>query len=150
MTLLPRLVARMPASWPTRSPAAKGTAQLHDAWFGYDRFQFLQVKVGLQDVPFSRYALTGAGDGALVERPFAVRAMAPFHQLGAVIEGAAWCWGQNDLYGNLGDGLKENISAIPVRVQGHASQATQPTLVHAVDFAPDHVLGADPDGWTLE
>jgi hypothetical protein len=64
-----------------------GTALLHDAWFGYDRYRFLQVFVGTQDVPFSRSALTGAGDGALIERPFAVRAMAPFHQLGAMVQG---------------------------------------------------------------
>src|SRR6185437_3435384 len=60
---------------------------LHDAWFGYDRFRYLQIFVGTADVPFSRSALTGAGESALIERPFAVQAMAPFHQLGARLEG---------------------------------------------------------------
>jgi len=59
----------------------------HDAWFGYDRYRYLQIFVGTMDVPFSRSALTGAGEGALIERPFAVQAMAPFHQLGARLEG---------------------------------------------------------------
>jgi hypothetical protein len=67
-----------------------GTALLHDAWFGYDRYRFLQIIVGAHDMPFSRSALTSAGDSALIERPFAVRAMAPFHQLGAHLEGHFW------------------------------------------------------------
>jgi len=73
----------------------KGTAILHDAWFGYDRFKFLQVFVGTHDVPFSRSAITGSGDQALIERPFAVRAMAPFHQLGAHLEGHLFGGGLN-------------------------------------------------------
>lgn len=68
----------------------QGLALLHDAWFGYDRYRFLQIVVGTHDVPFSRSALTGAGDSALIERPFAVRAMAPGHQLGAHLEGHFW------------------------------------------------------------
>jgi hypothetical protein len=73
----------------------KGTAVLHDGFFGYDRYKFLQVFVGAHDVPFSRSALTGSGDQALIERPFAVRAMAPFHQLGAHLEGHLWNGGLN-------------------------------------------------------
>jgi Phosphate-selective porin O and P len=65
----------------------QGTARLHDAWFGYDRFTPIQIFVGTRDVPFSRSALSGAGNTALIERPLAVRAMAPFHQLGANAEG---------------------------------------------------------------
>ncbi len=65
----------------------KGTARLHDAWFGYDRWKPLQVFAGARDVPFSRSALVDAGNGALIERPLAVRAMAPFHQLGISVEG---------------------------------------------------------------
>lgn len=64
-----------------------GTARLHDAWFGYDKFKPVQVFVGARDVPFSRSALIDAGSGALIERPLAVRAMAPFHQLGISAEG---------------------------------------------------------------
>jgi len=72
---------------------------LHDAWFGYDRFRYVQVFVGTMDVPFSRSALIGAGDGALIERPFAVRAMAPFHQLGARLEGHFFSGGLNYTFG---------------------------------------------------
>ena len=66
---------------------ARGTALLHDAYFGYDKFQPLQVFVGAQELPFSRSAQMSSGGGALIERPFAVRAMAPFHQLGVNVRG---------------------------------------------------------------
>jgi hypothetical protein len=84
-----------------------GTALLHDAWFGYDRYRFLQVVVGTHDVPFSRAALIGAGDSALIERPFAVRAMAPFHQLGASIQGHFWS-GALNYYAGVYNGLQRN------------------------------------------
>jgi hypothetical protein len=84
-----------------------GTAQLHDAWFGYDRYRFLQIIVGTHDVPFSRSALIGTGDSALIERPFAVRAMAPFHQLGAHIEGHFWS-GALNYYAGIYNGLQRN------------------------------------------
>lgn len=64
-----------------------GTARLHDAWFGYDKFKPLALFAGARDVPFSRSALIDAGNSALIERPLAVRAMAPFHQLGVSAEG---------------------------------------------------------------
>jgi hypothetical protein len=83
----------------------KGTAVLHDGWFGYDRFKFLQVFVGAHDVPFSRSALVGSGDQALIERPFAVRALAPFHQLGAHIEGHLWD-GALNYYAGVYNGLQ--------------------------------------------
>ncbi|MEO7331267.1 MAG: porin [Minicystis sp.] len=67
---------------------AKGTALLHDAYFGYDKFKPLQIFAGAHDVPFSRSAMTEAGGSALIERPFAVRAMAPFHQLGVSARGS--------------------------------------------------------------
>jgi hypothetical protein len=79
---------------------------LHDAWFGYDRLRFLQIFVGTMDVPFSRSALTGAGDSALIERPFAVRAMSPFHQLGARLEGHLLNGGLN-YYLGLFNGLEK-------------------------------------------
>lgn len=69
------------------SSDAKGTARLHDAWFGYDKWKSFQFFAGARDVPFSRSALIDSGNGALIERPFAVRAMAPFHQLGMSAEG---------------------------------------------------------------
>lgn len=65
-----------------------GTARLYDAWFGYDAFKPLQLFAGTRDVPFSRSALIDAGHSALIERPLAVRAMAPFHQLGVSAEGS--------------------------------------------------------------
>jgi hypothetical protein len=83
----------------------QGTALLHDAWFGYDRYRFLQVIVGLHDVPFSRSALTSAGDSALTERPFAVRAMAPFHQMGVHLEGHFWS-GALNYYAGVYNGLQ--------------------------------------------
>lgn len=64
-----------------------GTASLYDAWFGYDQYKFFQAYVGAHDVPFSRYAMTGAGDTGMVDRPLAVRAMAPMHQVGVHVEG---------------------------------------------------------------
>lgn len=62
-------------------------ARLHDGWFGYNQYKFFQVYVGAHDVPFSRYALAPTGNISLIERPFAVRAMAPFSQLGVHVEG---------------------------------------------------------------
>lgn len=62
-----------------------GSVRVHDAWAGYTEKEFLQIYAGAQDVPFSRSALVGSGDTALIERPFAVRAMAPQHQVGAVV-----------------------------------------------------------------
>src|SRR5262249_50044660 len=64
-----------------------GTARLHDAWFGYDRWKPFQLFIGARDVPYSRSAQIDAGNGALIERPLAVRSMAPFHQLGISAEG---------------------------------------------------------------
>jgi len=84
-----------------------GTALLHDAWFGYDQYRYLQIIVGTHDVPFSRSALTGAGESALIERPFAVRAMAPFHQLGAHLEGHLWS-GALSYYAGVYNGLQRN------------------------------------------
>jgi Phosphate-selective porin O and P len=84
-----------------------GVAQLHDAWFGYDRFQYIQLFAGAQDVPFSRSALTGAGDSALIERPFAVQAMAPFHQVGGVLQGHFWDGGLN-YYAGVFNGLERS------------------------------------------
>jgi hypothetical protein len=65
----------------------EGTLLVHDAWAGYTGLPYLQVFAGAKDVPFSRSALTGAGDGALIERPFAVRAIAPFKQVGIQLGG---------------------------------------------------------------
>jgi hypothetical protein len=85
----------------------QGRATLRDAWFGYDRYKFLQIFVGTHQTPFSRYAMTGSGDGALIERPFAVRAMAPFYQLGAHIEGHLWS-GALSYYAGVYNGLQRS------------------------------------------
>ncbi|MEP7121062.1 MAG: porin [Byssovorax sp.] len=68
----------------------KGTAHLHDAWFGYDKWKSIQLFAGARDLPFSRSAMIESGGGAMIERPLAVRAMAPFHQLGMSVEGHLW------------------------------------------------------------
>lgn len=68
----------------------QGTARLHDAWFGYDKWKSFQFYAGARNIPFSRSAIMDAGAGALIERPFAVRAMAPFNQLGMSVEGHLW------------------------------------------------------------
>jgi hypothetical protein len=105
----------------------KPSAVLHDAWFGYDALRYLQVVAGYHDVPFSRSALTGAGEGALVERPFAVRAMAPFHQLGIHLEGHFFSGGLSyylGLYNGLQkasyfyQGYIENPSVLGNRLDG--------------------------------
>ena len=64
-----------------------GALLVHDAWAGYTAMPYLQVFAGARDVAFSRSALTGAGDSALIERPLAVRAIAPFTQVGIQVEG---------------------------------------------------------------
>ncbi|WP_433932361.1 porin [Sorangium cellulosum] len=66
---------------------ADASARLSEAWIGYAHFPFAQLYFGAHDVPFSRSAMTGAGEGALIERPLAVRAMAPFRQVGLHVEG---------------------------------------------------------------
>ncbi|WP_437780172.1 porin [Sorangium sp. So ce1097] len=66
---------------------ADASARLSEAWIGYAHFPFAHLYFGAHDVPFSRSAMTGAGEGALIERPLAVRAMAPFRQVGLHVEG---------------------------------------------------------------
>lgn len=85
----------------------RGIATLRDGWFGYDRYKFLQVFVGSHFVPFSRSAMQSSGDSALIERPFSVRAMAPFYQLGAHIEGHLW-GGTLNYYAGVYNGLQRN------------------------------------------
>ncbi|WP_438034320.1 porin [Sorangium sp. So ce204] len=66
---------------------ADGSARLSEAWIGYAHFPFANLYFGAHDVPFSRSAMAGAGEGALIERPLAVRAMAPARQVGLHVEG---------------------------------------------------------------
>jgi hypothetical protein len=64
-----------------------GALRLHDAWAGFVAVPAAQLFAGARGVPFSRSAMTGAGDGALIERPLSVRAIAPFTQVGIQLEG---------------------------------------------------------------
>jgi hypothetical protein len=95
----------IPSSCSSCASGYQAASILHDAWFGYDRFRFLQVIVGTHDMPFSRSASVGAGESALIERPFAVRALAPFHQLGVHVEGHFWSGGLN-YYAGVYNGLQ--------------------------------------------
>ncbi|WP_433935596.1 porin [Sorangium cellulosum] len=65
----------------------EGTARIHEAWGGVTAMPALEVYAGARTVPFSRSAMAGAGDGSLTERPLAVRAIAPFTQVGIQAEG---------------------------------------------------------------
>lgn len=65
----------------------EGAARIHEAWGGVTAMPGLEVYAGARTVPFSRSAMAGAGDGALTERPLAVRAIAPFTQVGIQAEG---------------------------------------------------------------
>ncbi|WP_438009801.1 porin [Sorangium sp. So ce321] len=65
----------------------EGTARIHEAWGGVTAARALEVYAGARTVPFSRSAMLGAGEGALTERPLAVRAIAPFTQVGIQAEG---------------------------------------------------------------
>jgi len=67
--------------------AVPGGVDLLDAWVGYRGLTGISFVVGAKKVPYSRFALMGAGDGALVDRPLGVRAMVPFRQVGLTIEG---------------------------------------------------------------
>ncbi len=67
-----------------------GLARVHDAFAGFTPFEWAQLLVGAQNVPFSRYELIRSGRGALIESPFATNAMAPGHQVGIVGRGSLW------------------------------------------------------------
>lgn len=62
-------------------------ARLLDAWVGVVPKPYVGLYAGARKIPFSRSALLGSGNSALVERPFTVNAMAPFRQVGFALEG---------------------------------------------------------------
>ena len=104
-----------------------GSVRVHDAWVGYTEKKFLQVYAGAQDVPFSRSALVGSGDTALIERPFTVRAMAPQHQVGAVVASHLADGALNLYFGGFNglqrsdqfySGYTENFAALGNRFDG--------------------------------
>ena len=57
------------------------------AYIGLAAWRGAEWLVGAQKLPFSRFAMLGSGEQALIERPFATQAMAPFYQLGATLTG---------------------------------------------------------------
>ncbi len=66
---------------------AKGNSPIHDASMSLRFLKHQDLTAGAQLVPFSRFAMIGAGDQALAQRPKSVDAMAPFHQVGASLHG---------------------------------------------------------------
>lgn len=66
------------------------TARVNDAWIGYRFAEWFEIFAGAHKVPFSRSAIMSAANTALIERPLAVRAMAPIRQVGAHVEGTLW------------------------------------------------------------
>jgi hypothetical protein len=85
--------------WELSMQADSSGMQLLDAWVGYRGLTGLGIVVGAKKLPYSRYAMMGAGEGALADRPLGVRAMAPFRQVGLTLEGdlgnglASWALG---------------------------------------------------------
>jgi hypothetical protein len=72
------------------SSSEDGKVRIYDAWLGYTQFEWLRAYAGARTVPYSRSALARSGNAALIERPLAVRAMAPQHQIGAALDGELW------------------------------------------------------------
>lgn len=73
--------------WELSLDATSEGMDLLDAWVGYRGLTGIGFVIGARKVPYSRFAMMGAGDGALADRPLGVRAMAPFRQVGLTIEG---------------------------------------------------------------
>ena len=63
---------------------------LLDAWAAWNPVSFFGVKTGLFKVPWDRSTQLHAGLQIAPTRPLAVRAMAPYRQLGAAAEFRAW------------------------------------------------------------
>ena len=68
--------------------ATQKSVQLLDAWMAYRQFKWLNIELGADKVPFSRFQLFGSSDGALIERPVSVTAMAPDRQVGLTLSGS--------------------------------------------------------------
>lgn len=66
---------------------AQVTLLLNQAWVGVTPASWFGAYVGMLDVPFSRSSMTPTSDTALIDRPLAVRALAPQQQLGAFAHG---------------------------------------------------------------
>ncbi|MBK8253982.1 MAG: hypothetical protein IPK82_15130 [Polyangiaceae bacterium] len=66
---------------------AQVTLLLNQAWVGVTPKSWFGAYMGMLDVPFSRSSLSPAADTALIDRPLAVRALAPNQQLGIYAHG---------------------------------------------------------------
>lgn len=73
--------------WELSMQARSGGMDLLDAWVGYRGLTGIGFVVGAKKIPFSTFAMMGAGDSVLTDRPLGVQAMAPFRQVGLTVEG---------------------------------------------------------------
>ncbi len=73
--------------WELSMQASTAGMDLLDAWVGYRGLTGIGFVVGAKKVPFSKFAMMGAGESVLVDRPLGVQAMAPFRQVGLTVEG---------------------------------------------------------------
>jgi len=64
--------------------------KVRDAWLGYTEWPWLRGFAGAINVPYSRSAIASSSTMALIERPLAIRALAPFNQIGVVADGSLW------------------------------------------------------------
>lgn len=69
------------------NPQSSASGPLSEAWLGLQAWRGGQIIIGAHRTPFSQSALVGSGSLALVERPLAVTAMAPFRQVGVTFSG---------------------------------------------------------------
>lgn len=60
---------------------------LSEAWIALTPWNTGRIIVGAHKMPFSRSALLGSGRQAMIERPIAVQALAPFRQIGVTLGG---------------------------------------------------------------
>ncbi len=69
------------------NPQAAAAGPLSEAWLGIDAWRGGQIVIGAHRTPYSQNALLGSGHLALIERPLAITAMAPFRQVGVTFSG---------------------------------------------------------------
>ncbi len=132
---------------------AKGMDVL-DAWVGYRGLTSLSFFAGARKVPYSRFALESASRTALADRAYAVRAMAPFRQLGITVEGdigagianfAVGVYNGFARAGNFHEGYTENAALA-------GNRFTRLAYVARIEAAPMGPVGAtlaDLDGGSM-
>lgn len=64
-----------------------GNVRLNEAWVGYRYRDWLEVYAGAHRLPFTRTGLLTSAGTALLDRPLATQALAPFQQVGVHAEG---------------------------------------------------------------